>query len=273
MKKYILLLITLTFLNTSFAFQENIEADLPELSVGWNLWYPYQFYNKQNKLVGLDIDIAVAVAKEAGYRLTFTELPWKRHLQFVRTGIVDIAMGTSPNDKRKLYARFTKPYRFEQVALFVRKGTKHLMPFTHLADIIGSPFMIGAEDGYYYGEEFESLSKLDAFTAHIGQSLNLEHNMSLLMNEKIDGVFADDIAMLAFAKKYKLLNDIERHSIKIHRSQIHFMVSKKTDIKVVERFSLAIDKLKANGTIDRLINQWTKEAGDNSLTKPSVKEH
>jgi len=269
MKKLFVLLITITFFHSSLAQQYK---NLPELSVGWNLWYPYQFYNKQNELVGLDIDIANAVAAEAGYRLKFTELPWKRHLQFIRTGVVDLAMGTSPNEKRKKYSKFTLPYRFEQVALFVRKNTHHQMPFSHLADIIGSKFMIGAEDGYYYGEEFESLGSLDDFNAHISQSINLEQNMALLMKGKIDGVLADDIAMYAFAKKYQLLSDIERHPMTIHKSEIHFMVSSKSKQRdIVKKFNVAIAKLAASGEIDKLIRKWTKDTQANPLTKPQSK--
>ena len=118
MSKHVLSAIFLMYSALSF-------ADHGDLLVGWELWYPYQYHNKQGQLVGLDIDSFNAIAKHAGVKTHFIETPWKRHLHLVKHGRIDIAFGASYSEEREEYAYFTKPYRHEKVNLFVKKGSKN----------------------------------------------------------------------------------------------------------------------------------------------------
>jgi polar amino acid transport system substrate-binding protein len=81
-----------------------------DLSVGWELWYPYQYYNKSRQLVGLDIDSFNAIMVEAKLNFTTAEIPWKTHLHFIRTGKMDLAMGASWSKNREEFAYFSAPY-------------------------------------------------------------------------------------------------------------------------------------------------------------------
>ena len=113
LKKYLILALFIPIQSWSF-----------DLAVGWELWYPYQYRNKQQQLAGLDFDIFNAVVKEAGLNVTYTELPWKRHLHYIKTGQIDIAMGSSYTKEREQYAYFTEPYRQEIIKLFVKYHMK-----------------------------------------------------------------------------------------------------------------------------------------------------
>jgi len=81
-----------------------------DLHVGWELWYPYQYRNSQQELLGLDIEIFNRILAKAGYTTEYTELSWKRHLHYIKTGEMDIAMGASLSQERRRYAIFSKPY-------------------------------------------------------------------------------------------------------------------------------------------------------------------
>jgi polar amino acid transport system substrate-binding protein len=82
--KFLLLLIT-----TLLVF--SVKAK--DLSVGWGLWYPYQYHNQNRQLVGLDIDSFNAIMHEAKLDFTCTQIPWKTHLRFIHTGKMDVAVG------------------------------------------------------------------------------------------------------------------------------------------------------------------------------------
>ncbi|WP_206485750.1 transporter substrate-binding domain-containing protein [Thalassotalea sp. G2M2-11] len=228
------------------------------LATGWELWYPYQYHNHKQQLVGLDFDIYNAILKEANLRTTYTELPWKRHLQYVKTGQMDVAMGASFTNERAEYAYFTQPYRYESVSLFVKKGRKQQVNLSSLADLSHSDYMIGVEGGYYYGPKYQELIKTSEFKARITEVIDLEQNVNLLLKGHIDGFLVDPITLAAFCEKYKLTGEFEQHPLSIYQDDIHLMLSKKNiDKAMLERFNQAITTLKQNGTIEKITQRWS----------------
>ncbi|GLX80355.1 amino acid ABC transporter substrate-binding protein [Thalassotalea insulae] len=241
-------------------------AQTEALSVGWELWYPYQYHNNKQQLVGLDFDIFNAIVKQADLKVTYTELPWKRHLQYIKSGKMDVAMGASFTEERQQYAYFTQAYRTESVRLFVKKGNAQNIQLTSLAQLSTSNYMIGVEGGYYYGMDYQELIKTAAFQSHITEVIDLEQNVDLLMKGFIDGFLVDPITLTAFAEKYKLQDEFEAHSLAIYQDDIFIMLSKQSlDQAMLEKFNNAISTLKANGTIDKINRRWSKLLKDDKL--------
>ncbi|XQW86897.1 substrate-binding periplasmic protein [Thalassotalea piscium] len=240
----------------SFSFNANADENAA-LAVGWELWYPYQYRNDKQMLVGLDLDIFNAIVTQANLTVTFTELPWKRHLNYLKTGDMDIAMGASYTEERAKDSHFSIPYRLETVKLFVRKGQSASIKIDNLAQLSNTNFMIGVEGGYYYGKDYQRLIETTAFRAHITEVLDLEQNIQLLMQGHLDGVLVDPFTMQAFIKKYKMYNEFEPHSLFIYSDDIHIMVSKKSQHKhLITKIDEAIKSLKADGTLDEILKNW-----------------
>jgi polar amino acid transport system substrate-binding protein len=229
------------------------------LSSGWELWYPYQYRNAEQELVGLDFDIFNAVIQQAKLDVNYTEeLPWKRHINYIKSGVVDLAMGASMTDERRKFAYFSLPYRFETVNLFVRKGMAKKMPLHSLSDIIDSSYLIGVEGGYFYGKQYQELINQRAFQAHISEVLDLERNVTLLLKGHIDGFFVDPVTLNAFVKKYNMQDEFELHPLPVYSAKIHIMLSKKTHAPgVIRQLNQAIVTLQENGTLDSIIQHWT----------------
>ena len=252
MKKYLLLALLITF--TSSAHKK----DLADYAVGWELWYPYQYHNKDQQLVGLDFDIFNAIITEADLHVSFTELPWKRHLQYIKTGQMDMAMGSSYTPDREKTAYFSIPYRTETVNLFVRTGTVDKIKINTLSDLTNTGYLIGMEGGYFYGEEFQQLMTTKEFQMHINDVIDLEQNVGMLLKGHIDGFLVDPVTMKAFEEKYALDNEFEVHPLKIYQDNIHIMLSRKScKVDVLNKINKAITKLKDNGTMTEIIERWT----------------
>jgi len=252
MKVFLILALLLAFYSSAK------EAPLKEYTVGWELWYPYQYHNNKQELVGLDFDVFNAIIKESKLKVIFTELPWKRHLQYIKTGKMDMAMGSSHTTEREKTAYFSLPYRLEKVNLFVRKGTIDKIILNTLSDLSNSDYMIGVEGGYFYGEEYKKLITTKEFYTHINDVIDLEQNVELLLNGHIDGLLADPVTMKAFSEKYSLQGEFEMHPLKIYQDSIHIMLSRKScSIETLNRINKAIVKLKKNGELHRIINRWT----------------
>ena len=229
------------------------------LSSGWELWYPYQYRNAQQELVGLDFDVFNAVIQQAKLDVNYTEeLPWKRHISYIKSGEVDLAMGASMTDERRKFAYFSLPYRSETVNLFVRKGMAKKMPLHSLRDLIDSSYLIGVEGGYYYGKQYQELINHRAFQSHISEVLDLEQNVTLLLKGHIDGFFVDPATLNAFVKKYNMQDEFELHSLPIYSAKIHIMLSKKSPVPgVIGQLNQAILTLQENGELETIIQHWT----------------
>ena len=245
---FLLLLITMLF-------QSQVKAE--DLSVGWELWYPYQYHNKNRQLVGLDIDSFKAIMAEAKLSFTTAEIPWKTHLHFIHTGKMDIAMGASWSNDREEYAYFSQPYRKETVKLFVKKGNAKNIQLTTLSDLVNSPYIIGVESGYYYGEDYQELIKTAGFQANISEVIDLEQNVTLLMEGHLDGFLVDPNTMQSFVVKYKMENEFEQHSLEIYSADIFIMLSKKSsDMATLNKINKAITTLTDNGELSRISESW-----------------
>lgn len=243
------------FLFITILFSAQVKA--LDLSVGWELWYPYQYHNKNRQLVGLDIDSFNAIMAEAKLSFTTAEIPWKTHLHFLKTGKMDVAMGASWTKERAEYAYFSRPYRKETVKLFVKKGNAKNIQLHTLSDLVGSKYMLGVEGGYYYGEEYENLISTTDFNSNISEVIDLEQNVTLLMKGHLDGFLVDPNTMQSFVKKYHMENEFEQHSLEIYSADIFIMLSKKSsNVATLDKINKAIATLTDNGELKRISGSW-----------------
>ena len=235
-----------------------------DLSVGWELWYPYQYHNENRQLVGLDIDSFNAIMAEAKLSFTTAEIPWKTHLHFIKTGKMDVAMGASWSKDREEYAYFSDPYRKETVKLFVKKGNAKNIQLHSLSDLVGSKYKIGVESGYYYGTDYEELIKTTDFQTNISEVIDLEENVTLLIKGQLDGFLVDPNTMQSFVKKYQMQGEFEAHSLEIYSTNIFIMLSKKSsDIGTLNKINMAITTLTDNGELKRISGSWqTSQTGE-----------
>ncbi|MFT6918554.1 MAG: polar amino acid transport system substrate-binding protein [Cognaticolwellia sp.] len=248
--KKILLLVCLMVNFTSYA---------KNFYVGWELWFPYQYRNSQQELVGLDFEIFNTIFAKVGHTTEYTELPWKRHLHYIKTGEMDVAMGASLSEERQRYAMFSEAYRQETVNLFVRNGQANSIKLGALSDLTNSNYMIGIESGYYYGDEYQKLMKKAEFQEHILEVVDIEENVTLLLAGHIDGFLVDPATISAFSDKYKMAGEFEKHALSIYQADIHIIFSKKSvKPEVVTAINQAIDDLKKSGELDKIINKWNQ---------------
>jgi polar amino acid transport system substrate-binding protein len=248
MKRYFLLIISLLCVH---------QVKGKDLSVGWELWYPYQYHNEKHQLVGLDIDSFNAIMTEAKLSFTTAEIPWNTHLNFIKAGKMDVAMGASWSKEREKYAYFSEPYRKETVKLYVKKGNAKNIQLQTLSNLAGSQYIVGVESGYYYGKKYDELIKNEEFKSNISEVIDLEENVTLLMKGKLDGFLVDPNTMQSFIKKYKFEDEFEAHPLEIYSADIFIMLSKKSsNTEILRNINTAINTLTDNGELKRISGSW-----------------
>ncbi len=230
---------------------------LEKITVGWESWEPYSYADEKQQMLGLDVEIITAAAKNAGFEVEFKEYPWKRILHNIETGELDLTCGASKTAEREVYANFTEPYRTESAVLFVRKGTAGNFPFKELKDIIPATFQLGVETEYFYGDKYAELMKKEEFAKHVETVNRAELNYNKLLKGRIQGFLTDPFAGAAYLKKNNLTDQIETHPMPVYSDAIHFMISKKTQkVNLVQQLNDAIKKMKADGSLEVILNKW-----------------
>ena len=120
--------------------QENI------LRVGVTPNMPPFVFEREGKLVGLEIDFAIAMGNELGMKVRFVRLRWDNLIPALRRGKIDIIMsGMNYNPERAAIIAFANPYvRSGQMAMVLQKNaSKYPSP----GFIAAANIAVGAEKG------------------------------------------------------------------------------------------------------------------------------
>ena len=91
------------------------------VSAGYEEWRPYQFTDPDGRPSGIDMDVVRAVAERARCRVRFVLASLKRLHYDLRAGDVDVLFAYF-KEERKTYGNYTRPYRADTKALYVRRG-------------------------------------------------------------------------------------------------------------------------------------------------------
>lgn len=130
MKKLIAMLLALC-LTLTFAAAV-AEDGKPVLKMGTNAAFPpYEFY-EDNKIVGIDAEVAAAIAEKLGMELVIEDMDFGAIIASVSTGKIDIGMaGMTVTEERLQNVNFSATYATGVQAIIVKEGS----PITCLDDL------------------------------------------------------------------------------------------------------------------------------------------
>jgi polar amino acid transport system substrate-binding protein len=119
MKKLIALLVALMMLGTAAA------AMADTLTMGTNASFPpYEFYENE-KIVGIDAEIAAAIAEKLGMELKIEDMEFKAIIPAVTTGKIDFGMaGMTVTEERLQSVNFSETYATGIQAIIVKEGSE-----------------------------------------------------------------------------------------------------------------------------------------------------
>ena len=93
------------------AFQQNVAANAPTLTMATNAYFPPYEYYESDKIIGIDADVAAAIADKLGMKLVITDMDFGAILAAVQTGKADMGMaGITVTEERKQSVDFSDTY-------------------------------------------------------------------------------------------------------------------------------------------------------------------
>ncbi len=225
--------------------------------IGWEDFPPYSLKDRKGNRSGLDIELTTTILNKAGCTYTFYDAPWKRLIEELRVGRVDILPGASKTAERKEFARFSIPYRQEVMSIFMRRNEAKAVKLKVLSDLKNYDLTIAAVLGTWYGPEYDQYSKqLHNRNTFVFIAQN-ENPFRMLHQHRVDLVFADYYSGVEEAANITNPSWIEVHDYPLNESAVHLMLSKKSTSKTdEENISVAAQQLLKTGQLAEIVKRY-----------------
>ncbi|MFT4262141.1 MAG: transporter substrate-binding domain-containing protein [Nocardioides sp.] len=204
-------------------------------------------YQEDGKLTGYDIDVARAVAKEAGLTFTFKQTQWDSIFAGIDAGRFDlIANEVTVNDDRKAKYLLSTPYSISTGVLVVAKDNTDITSFDQIEGKTAAQSLTSnwADEAKAAGAEIEAVNEWAQAADDIATG-------------RVDLAINDKLAVLDYLKKNPDAN-IKIVATSDETQQQAFLLSKghEADLKKIDT---AIAALQADGTLARIGEKYFGE--------------
>lgn len=210
---------------------------------------PYGFYETsggERRIVGFDIDIANYIAKELGYQLRVQESDFNGLIPALQANRADFVMaGMTPTEERKKNVDFSNIYFQANNTIVALRGS-NLTKAENLA---------GKRVGVQLGSIQEGDLKKIAEKVQGIQIKTLNRVPELIQEIKarrIDAAIVEDTVVKGFAQANP---DLEYNVIPSEGPSGSAIAFPKGSPRVAE-FNQVLDRMKANGELNRLAQKW-----------------
>lgn len=208
-------------------------ADLP----------PFEFYDDNKKIVGIDAEIAKAIGKKLGVEVKIKDMDFANIIASIESNKLDGGIaGLSKTPKREKNVNFSDTYATSVQKILVKKDSSYKNPDDlagkKIASQLGTTGEAVAKEKY--GEdEVQSFNKnADAVVA--------------LSSGKVDCVVLDEQTVNKFAEANNNLKVLDEA---LAKDEYAIALDKKND-KLLEQVNKAIKELKEDGSLDKIIDKY-----------------
>lgn len=181
-------------IDSGLAFQQNTDG-LPELKMATNAAFPpYEFYENE-KIVGIDAEVAAAIADKLGMKLVIEDMEFGSIIAAVASGKVDMGMaGMTVTDERKQSVDFSTTYATGIQSIIVKEDS----PIKTVDDLYaeGVKYVVGVQQ-----DTTGDIYSTDDFGEERVQRFNKGADaVQALLTGKVDLVIIDNEPAKAFVE-------------------------------------------------------------------------
>ena len=232
---------------TTAADEESTEK--ATLKMGTNAYFqPYEFYEGE-KIVGIDAEIAAAIAEKLGMTLEIVDMEFDSILTAVNEGSVDFGMaGMTITEDRLLEVDFSISYANGVQAIIVPEGSA----ITSVEDLYaeGASYKVGVQLGttgdIYATDDFGS-ENVTTFS-------NGNEAILALIGGSVDCVIIDNEPAKALVAANAGLKILETE----YANEDYAICVKKGNSELLDKINVAIMELTEDGTIDAIVAKYIK---------------
>lgn len=209
---------------------------------------PLGYRDENNEIVGYDVELAREVAKRRGWEFVAQPIDWNAKEMELNTGKIDcIWNGFTITSERQEQMTFSPAYLRNAQVMVVRADSQ----FKTLADFAGKT--VATQAG---SSSLEAIKKAEAFSASLGQLVELKDNLSALQElkfGKVDGVVMD--LLVANDNINRSGNDfiILNEALAPEEFGVGF---RKGDVELMEAVWETLQEMAADGTIAKISEKY-----------------
>lgn len=214
------------------------------LVMGTNASFPpYEYVDDDNNIVGIDAEIAAAVAEKLGKKLEIKDMEFDSLLTAVQGGSIDFALaGMTVTDERKLTVDFSDTYATGVQVIIVKEDSKIASPDDLAGKKIG--VQAGTTGDIYCTDDFGQ--------DNVKQYNNGALAVAALQNGQVDCVVIDNEPAKNYVKANEGLKILETEYVE----EDYAAAISKDNTELKDDFNKALKELKEDGTIDKIINKY-----------------
>lgn len=204
---------------------------------------PYEYYEGE-EVIGIDVDIAKAVAEELGMELKIEDMAFDSVIPAVSSGKADIALaGLTVTDERKENLNFTDTYAKATQVIIVKEDSA----------IAGPDDLEGKKIGVQLGTTGD-LYASDIKDAEVEQYNKGFEAVQATMQGKIDAVIIDSEPAKEFVAEAEGLKILDEA---FTEEEYAIGIAKDND-ELLEKVNKALKSLKESGKLDEIVAEYIK---------------
>ncbi len=215
------------------------------LTMGTNATFPPYEYKDGDDVVGIDPDIAQALADKLGLKLEVVDMEFDSLIASVQSGKVDIVLaGMTVNEERKKNVDFTDAYANGVQVIIVAEGSD----ISTFDDLAGK--LIGVQQGttgHVYCSDDWGEGNVVAFQSGAAA-------VQALQQGKVDCVVIDQEPAKAFVEANDGLKILDTQ----YANEDYAAAVSKKNPKLTEALNKALQELKDDGTVQEILDKYIK---------------
>ena len=278
MKKFISIILVAVIALSIFAACGTKADGKEELVMATNAAFPPYEFKDGDKIVGIDAEIAEAIAGKLGMELVIEDVDFGAVLTGVAEGKYDMGMaGITVTEDRKKTMDFSDTYATGIQVIIVKDGSTiatldDLFEFNADGDPValknpdikvgvqenttGDIYSSSAVEGWGFNDlnEDESIK-----TDRVVRYKTGAEAISALKSDKVDCVIIDNEPAKSFVATNEGIHILEGENE--YAVEDYAICVKKGDSELLTKINNALAELKADGTVDKIVNKYIPKDG------------
>jgi polar amino acid transport system substrate-binding protein len=219
------------------------------LTMATNAEFPPYEYHEGDAIVGIDAEIAAAIAEKLGLELKISDMDFTAIIAAIQTGKADVGLaGMTVTDERKESVDFSTSYATGVQVIIVKEGSE----ITSVDDLFDKGgYSIGVQESTT-GDLYTTWDLEDAGKATISRYPKGADAVQALLTGKVDCVVIDNEPAKAYVKANPGLVILETEYIE----EQYAIAYAKTSTEMGKAVDAALQELIADGTVQSIIDKY-----------------
>ncbi|MCD8197160.1 MAG: ABC transporter substrate-binding protein [Lachnospiraceae bacterium] len=216
------------------------------LTMGTNAAFPpYEYYDDADEIVGIDAEIAEALAEKLGLTLEIVDMDFSSIITSVQSGKIDVGIaGMTVTEDRLENVNFTDSYATGIQVIIVPEGSE----ITSVDDLSNEDILIGVQEGttgHTYCSDDYGEDRVIAYT-------NGATAVQALLQGKVDCVVIDEQPALSYVEANEGLEILETEYV----VEDYAIAVSKDNEALLDALNTALAELIEDGTVQSILDTY-----------------